>query len=74
MTAGAVVFAAFALWWINRRPGQAAADQPGQAARDSGLAAWVENLDRQTAEFTGSIDYSLAANPYRGIFGMGGKR
>lgn len=41
MTAGAVAFAGFALWYITRTPGGQVAKQPGQAMRDNGLQAWL---------------------------------
>jgi hypothetical protein len=57
MTAGAIAFAAFALWQFTRKPGQAVANQPGQQARDVGLATWQEQyatqwqeIDRQTSQ------------------------
>jgi hypothetical protein len=50
MTAGAIGFAAFAVWWISRTPGQQVAAQPAQQQRDAGLAAWVATLDSQARE------------------------
>lgn len=63
MTAGAVAFAGFALWWINRgtrAQGAAIATQPAQQQRDSGLQAWFDHFDKQAAELSKGIDYSLS--------------
>jgi hypothetical protein len=57
MTAGALAFAAFAVWQFTRKPGQAIANQPGQQQRDAGLMAWNtlyaqqwQEIERQTAQ------------------------
>lgn len=49
MTAGAVAFAAFALWYVFGKPqtGGALARQAGQQARDAGLAQWFDVVNTQ---------------------------
>lgn len=42
MTYAAAAFAGFALWYITRKPGNAAAAQPAQQARDAGLQVWLD--------------------------------
>ena len=43
LTAGAIAFAGYALWYVNRTPGKAIARQPAQQQRDSGLANWLSS-------------------------------
>lgn len=48
MTAGAIGFAVFAVWWITRQQGGGAiSNQPGQQARDAGLQAWNDQVSGQ---------------------------
>lgn len=68
MTAGAVAFAAFALWYITRKPGQALSVQPGQAQRDAGLAAFVNQLREQAAEIEGT-SYALSREQFASLLG-----
>lgn len=43
MTAGAIGFAGFALWFITRKPGATpVAASPAQAIRDNGLQSWFD--------------------------------
>jgi hypothetical protein len=52
MTAGAIGFAGFALWWITRKPGNTpTAAQPAQAQRDIGLQAFYDLHDAQSLEW-----------------------
>ena len=51
MTAGAIGFAGFALWFITRKPGtQPTAASPAQAQRDLGLQAWFDLHLAQNAD------------------------
>lgn len=51
LTGGAVAFAAFALWYITRRPSDAPVSaSPGQQQRDMGLIGWFRNLSQQENE------------------------
>lgn len=50
MTAGAIAFAGFAVWYIARKPGGEVPTQPGQAARDAGLIGWFNHLTAQQSE------------------------
>jgi hypothetical protein len=62
MTAGAVAFAGFALWYVFRTPGQTIASQPAQQQRDAGLASWLAQYDAQHRDISdGSIAFSLDA-------------
>ena len=68
MTAGAIGFAGFALWYITRKPGGQLAAQPGQAARDLGLQSWMEQIDRQAAEIQ-NTSYSLSREQFASLLG-----
>jgi len=56
MTAGAIGFAGFALWFITRKPSSApVAASPAQAIRDNGLQAFfdlslAQNVDLSQAD------------------------
>lgn len=69
LTAGAVAFAGFALWYVFRRPtgGQVAA-QPGQAQRDDGLSSWLSQM-RSQYDNLGRIDYSLSPDTFGDLLG-----
>lgn len=55
MTAGAVAFAAFAAWYVLRKPAQSA-----DIARNSQVQALMDAFDRQTA----SISLGSSMNEY----------
>jgi hypothetical protein len=62
MTAGAVAFAGFALWYVFRTPGRAIAGTAAQQQRDAGLAQWLATYDKQHADISdGSTAFSLEA-------------
>lgn len=50
MTAGAIGFAGFALWYIGRKPAGEVATQPGQRDRDAGLITWFNTRGLQQAD------------------------
>lgn len=56
MTAGAIAFAAFAVWQISKKPpGQAIANQPGQQQRDAGLATWGTQQSTQWGDLAQQV-------------------
>lgn len=74
MTAGAIGFAGFALWYITRKPGGAVTTQPAQQAQGAALVQWNDLLSTQSDEIlglnmigTGTPNY-FQANPYTDIF------
>jgi hypothetical protein len=68
MTAGAIGFAVFAVWFISRTPGQAIAAQPGQQQRDIGLAAWVDTVNSQAREIS-DTSYALSLDHFQRALG-----
>lgn len=51
MTAGAIGFAVFALYFVTKQQGGGAiSTQPGQQARDAGLQAWTDQQAAQWAD------------------------
>lgn len=68
MTAGAVAFAGFALWYVMK-PASAAAPvavQPGQAARDAGLQKWLDSFFTEKWYERGAADYANFTVPMTG--------
>ena len=55
MTAGAVAFAAFAAWYVLRKPAQA-----GDIARNSHVQALMDAFDRQTS----GISFGASTSEY----------
>ena len=67
LTIGAVLFAGFALYETFKKPGGQLSSQPGQAARDSGLQAFLNLQDFQSATHNSTtanqyLDLSLPSN------------
>lgn len=70
MTAGAVAFAGFAIFYVLRKPkAQATLATTAQQQRDAGLQQWFNHFDTQAAEWAKGIDYSLATlAPKQGLW------
>lgn len=59
MTAAAVAFAGFALWWTFRRtPGGALADRPAQQEREASLGTFWGILNSQSSQLTAALPAS----------------
>lgn len=73
MTAGAIAFAAFAVWHVTRKaPAGALANQPGQQQRDAGLAEfnfqqglqWAETARHEVDRLASRYPAPTLANSY----------
>lgn len=63
MTAAALGFAGFAVYYITRTPAKGAGTVTldGQRQRDQGLVSWFDTLNAQNAQFDNSQWYGLAS-------------
>ena len=71
MTVAAAGFALYALHYINKKPGQGAAAQPGQAARDIGLMDWNDLQTTQQNSFANGQIFSVTHSPLEGLLSFG---
>ncbi|HWP19777.1 MAG TPA: hypothetical protein VNO84_11660 [Burkholderiaceae bacterium] len=67
LTFGAIAFAGFALWWINREPGAALPTQPRQLQQDLALRNWFDLLGWQEVETSQAVKDWMADMRRQGL-------